>query len=92
MSRRVRLPVRVACNGLGEPVALLSERFRGRLPVLARLRRWREWIGALDGEPERDVWQVETPQGICELHCVRFPAGDAPDAGEGEWLLVRWED
>ena len=41
----------------------------------------REWIGALEGEPERDVWRIETAQGVLELHLVH-----------GTWALAKWED
>lgn len=41
----------------------------------------REWIGALEGEPERDVWKVETARGILELHRVRE-----------SWTLAKAED
>ena len=62
----------------GEKVSLhpptLSRGFRPTShpqPILSILAHHREWIGVLDGEPERDVWLVETPDGICELHRSR---------------------
>ena len=41
----------------------------------------KEWIGVLEGEPERDVWRVETAKGIVELHRVRE-----------SWVVARVED
>jgi hypothetical protein len=41
----------------------------------------REWIGALEGEPERDVWKVETARGILELHHI-----------QESWILAKEED
>jgi hypothetical protein len=53
-------------------------------------------VGALAGEPERDVWVVETELGICELHRLRAGAPaeeESPaDRGDDEWVLARWED
>jgi hypothetical protein len=37
--------------------------------------------GALEGEPERDVWKVETARGILELHHV-----------QKSWILAKEED
>jgi hypothetical protein len=107
MSRLVGRPVEVICDN-GVPVAF---RLNGpalitpaacppvnggqELQVIGLVAHWREWIGVLDGEPERDVWQVETPHGTCELHCLRHPNDQADEPGEndpGEWLLYRWDD
>lgn len=49
------------------------------VPVLRILTYHREWIGVLDSEPERDVWLVETTDGICELHRLRDPARAAAE-------------
>jgi hypothetical protein len=90
MSRRVSQPVDVHCNKVGEPFSV-SLYGQGRpLPVIAVRSHWREWVGVLDGEPERDVWQVELPTGFCELHCLRFPLTTEPTCGD--WILYRWED
>ncbi len=85
MSRLVQQPVEVettGCDG-GPPVAF---RLRdGRcFTVASVLDSWREWFGVLEGEPERDVWQVETPAGFAELHCVYGQSG--------QWLLHAWLD
>ncbi len=89
MSRVVQCPVYVVCNDWGEPIALtLSARGRS-LPVLSRLSHWREWVGALDGEPERDVWLIELTVGVCEVHCLRQPTQKATS---DHWILHRWED
>ncbi|MES2465414.1 MAG: hypothetical protein V4671_33010 [Armatimonadota bacterium] len=52
------------------------------VPVRRVLDHWREWIGILQGESERDLWRLETPLGICEVHLLR----------PSHWLLARWED
>lgn len=80
MSRMDGRVVQVEESVLGLPLAVRLENGH-LLPVHQVVGRWREWLGALAGEPERDVWQVETPRGTLELHQVA-----------GEWLLFRWED
>jgi len=63
------------------------------LHVLQVLDHWREWIGILDGEPERDIWRVETDTGgICELHHLRPPTTAEADPPTATWLLHGWED
>ena len=85
----------VTCDEQGGPQAIRLRGEQGPLPVRAVLRHWREWIGALDGEPERDIWHVDTPLGGCELHHLRRPceggAGD-DETGPGAWVLFRWDD
>ena len=77
MSRIVSRPVSVETDpATGEPLRVDG------VAVRRVLDHWREWIGILQGEPERDLWRLETPHGICEVHCV------APS----HWLLARWED
>lgn len=100
MSRRVNRPVDVRVNEGGEPLAFIDcshdNRFSSgdrTVPVLACLAHWREWIGILDGEPERDVWQVETSLGICELHCLHYvPNAKDGQAPHEDWLLACWMD
>ena len=95
MSRLVRRPVTVNCAPTGRPVILQENDGEPALPVLAVVEHWREWIGALEGEPERDIWRVETPRGVCELHCLRQPTGAGEELDEapgGDWLLYGWED
>lgn len=93
MSRRARRPVTVTCDPDGAPIALFLPGDREALPVLGLVAYWREWIGVLEGEPERDVWRVETPRGVCELHCLRRPPSEGEEEGApGEWILDRWED
>ena len=93
MSRRLGRSVEVRCDGCGVPTDILTG--RACLTVCGVVDGWREWFGAAFGEPERDVWIVDTPQGVYELHCVyeshcvRVPgvsiadpavsASDAPD-------------
>jgi hypothetical protein len=72
-----------------------------RLPIDVTAVRdyWREWFNIVQGEPERDVWQVETGRGLLELHHVLPPLGTAmsaavDDTGDtnDKWFLARWED
>ena len=46
-----------------------------RLPVVGIVDAWREWYDVLGGEPERDVWILETERGICEIHGLRAVPG-----------------
>ena len=83
----------MACDTQGQPVRFTLAGTKVALPVLGIRRHWREWLGALDGEPERDIWQVETPDGVCEMHCLRTPTEGAEEAENGaQWVLFRWED
>lgn len=77
-----RLDGRMAAVTLeqGQPAAVAVANGRSR-PVLSVVSHWREWLGALAGEPERDVWQVETSRGTLELHCQ-----------DGDWQVFRWDD
>ena len=90
LSRRLSRPVDVQCDGGGVPLSIRAGRVP--LPVLAVVDDWREWFGVLAGEPERDVWLVDTPKGVYELHCVRSLAADGLEPGRGHWLLERAED
>ena len=67
-----------------------------RLPIIAVVDAWREWFDVLDGEPERDVWILETDSGICEVHGLRAAVADQPqeetERSCNQWLLCRWED
>lgn len=90
MSRRLSRPVDVQCDSAGTPVSIIAD--RSPLPVCTIIDDWREWFGAVFGEPERDVWVVETPAGVYELHCVRYPSSDASEQALGQWLLERAED
>lgn len=94
MSRLDGRAIRVAVDADGIPVRL-GLPGRRVLTVVAVREHWREWFGALDHEPERDVWQLETDGGHVEIHGVRdpFTAAVNPIAGtEIEWILHRWED
>ncbi len=59
---------------LGRPVAVVTEARSGSpalvggSAVIHVYSRHREWIGALEGRGEVDVWQVEIAQGLVELH------------------------
>jgi hypothetical protein len=82
-------PTRVKLTG-DAPVAFLLPGTRDVVRITAVLDHWREWIGVLDGEPERDVWHVETARGTCELHGLGYPKGD--EEPERSWILFRWDD
>ena len=90
MSRRVQCPVQVACDPGSRPLCLTLS--GASVPVLGVVSHWREWFGVGEGEPERDVWRVETPRGVCELHCLRHPTEAEPEPASGSWLLWAWED
>ncbi len=42
----------------------------------------REWIGIIQVYPETDIWRVEIPRGICDLHFVK----------PNHWTLHNWMD
>jgi hypothetical protein len=93
MSRRVNgpegMPTEVTTDEWNRPLTVEGE------PVLRRLAYFREWIGILDGEPQLDVWRVETPSGICELHFRSYPNGEEEKNALDPacvWILARWED
>ena len=92
MSRLVGRPAHVTCNEEGAPISFRIGGERLTVPVRERVAHWREWIGVLDGEPERDIWRVDTPRGVCELHRLRHPREDEDEAKGGRWLLFSWED
>lgn len=101
MSRLDGRPITVETDRDGNPIAFTLPDGSSRQSILSHLTYWREWIGILDGEPERDIWWVETTHGICEIHCLRYlPSGES---GTGDtrrqvtllkemWLLHAWED
>lgn len=80
------------CDAAGRPATFILADEKRPVPVAAVLDHFREWIGVLGGEPERDVWQVEIMRGVCELHHLRHPTEDVNDPAGGDWLLFRWED
>lgn len=77
--------VAVETDEQGRPVRVEN----GAISLL--LDHWREWIGILEGEPQVDVWKVQTARGICELHRRRYP-DPSGRLDPGCWFLVRWED
>ncbi len=80
MSRITNRPVNVETDpDTGEPLRVDG------IVVRRVLDHWREWIGILQGEPERDLWRLETPRGICEVHQLQIKSASC-------WLLARWED
>jgi hypothetical protein len=95
VSRLDGRPAAVTCDAGGQPQAFTLPGENRPVPVVTVLDHFREWIGALEGEPQRDVWQVETARGgVCELHYLSHPTedGDEPAGDAGGWLLYRWED
>jgi hypothetical protein len=96
MSRLCHTVIDVVTDTEGKPVSLLlpEDGCPRRVRVLGHLDYWREWIGILDGEPQRDVWLLETSDGICELHFLCYcRESDTPvKTGNGEWILARWVD
>ena len=95
MSRCLSRSVDVRCNAKGVPVSILAG--RAYLPVCEVVDEWREWFGSVFGEPERDVWIVDTPKGIYELHHVGFPVNAELENAELEqeqshWVMERVED
>lgn len=95
MSRLDGRPVQVETDEEGKPLAITFPGATSPERVLLPLAFWREWIGVLDGEPERDIWRVVVKRGVCEIHCLRFPSsvfdGRTPMDKE-MWLLHAWED
>lgn len=89
MSRRDGRLLRVETDAEGNPTAFSPPDGMPRQEVLSRLTHWREWIGVLDGEPERDIWRVQTRCGVCEIHRLRQPVAKAD---EPVWLLYAWAD
>lgn len=96
MSRIVDIPITVeTLEDAGyitpAPAAIVFLDGTPSLPVVRVLGFHRQWVGILQGEPERDVWCVETGRGIARLYGIRRQTAD----GEGEvagWLLHAWED
>ena len=88
MSRIDGRLVSADCDENGLPQRLvLPDGFS--LSVIAIRDYWREWFDPIGGEPERDVWQLDTDAGHLELHGLR----DSLDAATvRQWLLYRWED
>ena len=91
MSRIDGRYVMVETDTEGRPLSLLPRGERTPVAVEGWARHWREWVGILDGEPERDIWHVLTGRGACELHHLRQPTADS-DEPEGQWVLWRWDD
>lgn len=95
MSRRAAKFVQVLCTPEGVPAVIVTG--RTRLLVCGVADRWREWFDVLDGEPEHEVWVLDTDGGVCEVHGLRpCPSTESPPGEEdvpcAEWLLCRWED
>lgn len=102
MSRHLSRRVDVQCDERGVPLSVAFG--RTLLPIREVVDDWREWFSPVFGEKERDVWIVDTPRGIYELHHVGFPADteeNKEDAEEnkaqaeqdiGHWVIERVED
>ncbi len=77
MSRLVGKLVAVVTTPEGVPALV------GGLEVLHVSTMHREWIGALEGKGEVEVWRIETNRGAVELHM---------DLATRTWILAREED
>lgn len=89
MSRLVNLPVEVETDENSRPVSVLLPGHREPLMVADLGSYWVEWIGILQGEPEREIFQAKVGSGICELHCLR-KHGDR--SKPGDWVIHRLMD
>ena len=92
MSRVVDQAVLVSLNNRGVPTAIVIPRPDGgvaqTLLVYRSFGHQRRYVDAIQGEPERDIWQVEVEGGrIGELHRLRDPGGSTES-----WVLYRWQD
>ena len=73
------------------PVSFVIRGDKSAISVTGVAKHWREWIGILNGNAERDIWHVETTRGTCELHNLRQPT--VQDTNPlGYWMIFRWED
>ena len=81
----------VACGEDGQPASVQVRGERSPWEVLRIVSHWREWLGALEGEPERDIWHVLTARGGCELHGL-CPPSAGEEAPPAQWVLWRWDD
>lgn len=92
MSRYADKPAVVVFGSNGIPAEVSFG--RTRLTVIGVMDAWREWYDVLDGGPERDIWILETGNGICEVHGLRAAITDQFQAERpcDQWLLCRWED
>jgi hypothetical protein len=77
MSRLVGQPVPVVTTPEGTPALV------GGLEVIGVSVMHKEWIGALEGKGEIEVWRIETNRGAVELHL---------DIATRTWILAREED
>ena len=78
-------------DGAGGLTGFVIRGERDVVAVTGVAEHHREWIGVLEGEPERDVWRVDTPRGSCELHHLRQPTAEDEEP-DGYWLIFRWDD
>lgn len=77
MSRVIGQPVAVVTHRDGTPFLVNGQE------VLHVHETYREWIGALVGQGEVDVWRVETHSSLMELHY---------HLATTTWTLAREED
>lgn len=91
MSRLDGRYTQVTLNSMAAPAGFTISGERSPIAVTGVVEHFREWIGVLDGELERDVWRVDTPHGTCELHHLKHPCAEDAEP-QGEWILFRWED
>lgn len=91
MSRMDGRRATVECDGNGRLASVQVAGEHWPWEVIRVVSHWREWLGALDGEPERDIWHVLTRRGGCELHGL-CPLGAEENAPPAQWILFRWDD
>ena len=91
MSRLDGRYIDVETGGEDRPLSFLPHGERTRVAVTGWAKHWREWVGILDGDMERDIWHVATGVGPCELHHLRQPTAE-DDEPSGYWLIFRWDD
>ena len=77
MSRIVDKPAAVVTRPGGSPALVNGSE------VLHVHETYRTWAGVLEGRPEIDIWWIETPGGVLELH---------NEVNTTKWTIARQAD